>query len=142
MRVVIEMDCNNAAFDSDAGGDPRPEVARILQAAASRVERLNPPDYEGFRLQDINGNTVGELRIIPTAADDTDWIEVANNLERKANRSLGEGRGHFMTNFAEAVRSLGKAMYHADSRNRKRLLNWFGPYLAEASTSGRAPGLE
>jgi hypothetical protein len=136
MKVLIDIDCSNAAFEDF----PDAEVARILREAADKVSGPKKVG-DSFALRDINGNTVGSLRLVPTIDPDTDWVEVANRMEREANRSLGEGHGHFMTNLAEAVRSLAKAMYHADSHNRRRVLVWFGPYLSEAAAGTKVPGL-
>lgn len=56
MRFVVNVDCDNAAFEPDPG----PEVARLLRAAADWVEggRQRAP------LRDVNGNTVGSFRYV------------------------------------------------------------------------------
>ena len=60
LKIVIEMD--NAAF-ADAGAHI--ESARILRAAASRIEAGDLGEEEGmdgyFPLKDLNGNTVGKV---------------------------------------------------------------------------------
>lgn len=57
MKYVIEIETDNAAFDIR----PQDEVARILKELSERLERdvVSPP----ARLRDINGNTVGSVRI-------------------------------------------------------------------------------
>jgi hypothetical protein len=47
----IKIECDNAAFEND----PLAEVARILREAADKLEQ----GQDGFKLRDINGNTVG-----------------------------------------------------------------------------------
>jgi len=60
----VEMDCGNAAFDSESGDEALgvlmrdAEVSRILRVVADRVSR---GEYEGT-LRDINGNQVGFFR--------------------------------------------------------------------------------
>lgn len=55
-QVLITIDTENDAFE-DA---PASEVARILRAAADRIEQEGDGD---FPLMDINGNTVGAVKI-------------------------------------------------------------------------------
>src|SRR5690606_4532157 len=55
-RITLTIETGNAAFD-DA---PASEIARILRAAADRLER---GDCFDFPLRDINGNTCGRLVI-------------------------------------------------------------------------------
>lgn len=57
-KVELEIDCENAAFE----GDPTHEVARILRKAADRIEREGKR-CSGFKLMDVNGNSVGELSV-------------------------------------------------------------------------------
>lgn len=63
MKVSIEIDCGNAAFDFDNGG-PAHEVARILKKLVTRieVEDFDLPDHE-IGLYDINGNKVGKYDV-------------------------------------------------------------------------------
>jgi hypothetical protein len=60
MKVRIEIACDNAAF---ADGDSGTEVARILRELAEVVEGEELERGRGSRLRDINGNTVGEMRV-------------------------------------------------------------------------------
>jgi len=55
-QVLVTIECGNDAFD-DA---PASEVARILRRAADRIENDGDTD---FRLRDVNGNTVGAVKI-------------------------------------------------------------------------------
>jgi len=60
MKLVVEMDLDNAAF-TDNGTE---EVSRILADIATRLP--DPLDYTGgaYSLHDINGNHVGTFGII------------------------------------------------------------------------------
>lgn len=58
-RVVLKFECGNAAFHDD-GYQGRAEAARILRKAAELIEN-NGSDK--FKLQDINGNSVGTLEV-------------------------------------------------------------------------------
>ena len=59
MKIRIEIETGNAAFDYDVGG----EVARILRKLADRV--VKTPVVEGpIKLLDINGNTVGAMTVV------------------------------------------------------------------------------
>jgi len=61
MKVTIEIDLDNAAFEDDPG-----ELGRILKYASGKLDRHlgYAPDAEFSRaLMDINGNTVGMVRI-------------------------------------------------------------------------------
>lgn len=63
MRFKLEITgMGNAAFqeDEDFGGNPETEVARILRAAAERIENGS---LDAGSLWDINGNKVGEYRV-------------------------------------------------------------------------------
>lgn len=51
MDFILEIACDNAAFD----GDPSPELARLLRAAADKVEA----GTLAGGLVDINGNRCG-----------------------------------------------------------------------------------
>jgi hypothetical protein len=48
---TLTIECDNAAFEND----PLGEVARILREAAYQLDQ----GQDGFKLRDINGNTVG-----------------------------------------------------------------------------------
>ena len=60
MKITINIDIDNAAFD----GDTREELSRILSEQSSKV-RFYPLDglSEPFGIKDINGNTVGEFEV-------------------------------------------------------------------------------
>ena len=62
MKIKIEIDCKNAAFADDNPG----ELKRVLhQAALKAASMVEPPCRSGTReLRDINGNTVGWVRVI------------------------------------------------------------------------------
>lgn len=57
MRIKIEMNMDNAAFDDD----PRGEAARIIKRLAERIEGASD---KVFFLADINGNNVGKAEIL------------------------------------------------------------------------------
>ena len=60
--VTITIECQNAAFEQDQAA----EVARILRTLAGKIE-ARPGNMENRShaetLRDINGNSVGEMRI-------------------------------------------------------------------------------
>lgn len=66
MKITIEIDCGNAAFDEDAGG-PGEEVSRILNKAAKRLREHGP---HSFGLMDFNGNNVGSVSVEDDEDDD------------------------------------------------------------------------
>lgn len=65
MQLKITIDMDNAAFEDDTG-----EAARILKVAGDKIERHlgYAPDADfSCKLQDINGNTVGDVLLTDTA---------------------------------------------------------------------------
>lgn len=66
MRLVIEIDMDNAAFTDEDNGEPcqGPEVARILREYADRVDLAAPlEEGDNGRLRDYNGNTCGTWKV-------------------------------------------------------------------------------
>lgn len=59
MKVRIEFDTDNAAFEDDWEG----EVRRTINDAAGKVARLGPPPGR-YRLYDGNGNTIGYAELV------------------------------------------------------------------------------
>lgn len=57
MRFVVEIDCDNAAFEDE----PASELIRILKNQVLPALRDGEEDR---RLRDINGNTVGRFQIL------------------------------------------------------------------------------
>jgi hypothetical protein len=57
-KVIIEIELGNAAFEKN----PEIEVARILQDQAKKIERQGI--FEKTILMDVNGNSVGSIRLI------------------------------------------------------------------------------
>ncbi len=57
MRISLEFDTGNCAFDDDPH-----EPARILHEAANRIDGIANMPSE-YPLRDINGNRVGTLKI-------------------------------------------------------------------------------
>ncbi len=55
MKLKIEIDCDNAAFDDE----PATELSRILRVLAGRIEEGYLPEFNGWQILDVNGNTVG-----------------------------------------------------------------------------------
>jgi len=66
MKILIEFDCNNAAFTDDFHG----EVASMLVQANHKIREAmerrscacDPPESSN-RLLDTNGNTVGKIEV-------------------------------------------------------------------------------
>ena len=58
MKIIIEIECDNAAFEDHAGA----EVARILRRYAEKVVHYaeKPPS---MRLFDRNDNYVGDVEV-------------------------------------------------------------------------------
>ena len=64
MRIVIEIDCQNEAFTDGEServtlASAKNEIRRILGSVDLRLKRDHALP---FTLQDINGNTVGNVR--------------------------------------------------------------------------------
>jgi len=57
MKIKIEIDCYNAAFDIL----PNIEIARILKVLAEKLE--SGTSCYSILLKDINGNTVGIFEV-------------------------------------------------------------------------------
>ena len=55
MRLILEINCENSAFDADRNN----ELSRILRDAAERLS--NGKEYGALR--DLNGNCVGDYEI-------------------------------------------------------------------------------
>ena len=67
MKITVEFDTDNAAFD----GDPVPEVHRILDRAKHQIADYLSYWQEGdgeakTALRDINGNKVGTVKVEET----------------------------------------------------------------------------
>jgi hypothetical protein len=62
MKFIVEIDCDNAAFE----GDPMWEVARILKEQATKLERWLGDAEPVLKdtLKDINGNKVGTASFV------------------------------------------------------------------------------
>jgi len=64
MKLIIEINTDNAAFQEyDQAGS---EVGRILKDLARSVTGLSEVDlreYQGLKLRDSNGNTVGKVTV-------------------------------------------------------------------------------
>ena len=59
----ISINTNNAAFESENLGS---EISRILKSYANAIESVIDPDTSWeleTRLRDINGNTVGQVKL-------------------------------------------------------------------------------
>lgn len=59
MDIIIKINTDNAAFEDNCG----PEVARILADIGNTLCYVEPIDWRGGPLKDINGNKVGEITI-------------------------------------------------------------------------------
>lgn len=60
MKVLISIDCGNAAFDDGMEGV---EVARILRELAEKVDERGMREGDVYPARDVNGNRVGELKV-------------------------------------------------------------------------------
>ena len=60
MRIVIEINTNNSAFD-DADGT---EARRILSEVSDMIDNRSYLGPWNRKLRDINGNTVGSYMVI------------------------------------------------------------------------------
>jgi hypothetical protein len=60
MLFVAEIECDNAAFESNRPG----EVARILRELADKIADSSENTLN-FGLRDINGNQVGAAEFFP-----------------------------------------------------------------------------
>lgn len=65
MRLVININCDNAAFDEDEGC-PQEEIASILSNLTTKISSYEFPVAIGAQhpLLDSNGNKVGEARFV------------------------------------------------------------------------------
>ncbi len=59
MTITIHISTRNAAFEDDRDG----EVARILREYLREATRLGVQRLGAVTLQDVNGNTVGSVRV-------------------------------------------------------------------------------
>lgn len=75
MQFQLTIDCDNAAFED--GNCPR-EIARIMREAARRINSYDGPPVDflnlldDFKLQDVNGNSVGWCSMQAIGEDDED----------------------------------------------------------------------
>lgn len=60
MKLTIEITMDNAAFESATGF----ETARILKAYADKIEDHELDVADKWPLRDVNGNVVGEARVM------------------------------------------------------------------------------
>jgi hypothetical protein len=66
MKITITIATDNAAFEDN----PAPEVARILHKLSGEIRTSSgntadhfQRDFDGEKLRDYNGNTVGQVEI-------------------------------------------------------------------------------
>lgn len=62
MKIKIEIECDNAAFEDNGMGA---EVGRILRKIGAELDAVIANGYgqDGLPLRDSNGNVVGEYRL-------------------------------------------------------------------------------
>lgn len=82
MKLVIEMDLDNAAFD-EGGVD---EVASVLANAAQRLPHPLTTTDSPIKLRDTNGNHVGTARIV-TDLEATKTKRALDELARLVNEA-------------------------------------------------------
>lgn len=64
MKLLIEMDMDNAAFELAPGE----EAARILRRRLPQIESIGANDVGTvFPLMDVNGNRVGQINVLDDA---------------------------------------------------------------------------
>jgi hypothetical protein len=68
MKIVIEIDCGNAALHDDPPNELRRILATVPGKVAAQLERDGRCICEALEsadmLKDINGNTVGTVKIV------------------------------------------------------------------------------
>jgi hypothetical protein len=63
MKITITIRTDNAAFDEENGGVEL-EVSRILQKLARDLaDGIRNASIGPMKLRDVNGNTVGDVRV-------------------------------------------------------------------------------
>jgi len=78
MKVQIEVDTDNAAFEDDPG-----ELFRVLKNAAQQAHNMvNGAEASGI-LRDINGNTVGHVHIGDRALENAALARKARQAEKR-----------------------------------------------------------
>lgn len=70
MKVTIEFDCDNAAFEDDFHGEIRNILDRVERKVKDvhSAQNLAGPDsrFEAtYKLLDTNGNAVGKMWVVP-----------------------------------------------------------------------------
>ena len=76
MKLLIEMDMDNAAFE----GNPGWEASRILRRRLANIESIDANDAGiVFPLMDVNGNRVGQISVL----DDSPAPRAAHRKEAK-----------------------------------------------------------
>lgn len=61
MNFVVRINLDNDAF---CGGNRKRELARLLDVVKEKVGGLGKIEHLSGKLQDINGNTVGQFDVI------------------------------------------------------------------------------
>lgn len=80
-KYLIEIDCNNAAFDDN----PEYELSGILRRASTRLAN---GEFD-FKLRDSNGNTVGTAYLEEDEPDEPDELGEGPSDEEENEVSLG-----------------------------------------------------
>lgn len=60
MKFIVEIECGNAAFDDECGGDLHAETTDILFQLAEKIKNMATFSY----LYDSNGNMVGQAEFV------------------------------------------------------------------------------
>jgi len=68
MRVIMELDLDNASFEDDIEG----ELAVVMEAVAEKIVALYQGEGPNEDIFDSNGNVVGEVRMEFDDDDDDD----------------------------------------------------------------------
>jgi hypothetical protein len=66
MKFTLEIDLDNAAFDSADFGSERfgPSIAYVLKTVAQRLDNLGSVGDMRASIRDVNGNTCGHWQIV------------------------------------------------------------------------------
>tara|TARA_R100001086_G_C11765075_1_gene239224 strand:- start:550 stop:792 length:243 start_codon:yes stop_codon:yes gene_type:complete len=66
MKIKIEFDTDNAAFDDEALTD---ECYNVFQACLDRIDKVIPLPHASYAICDSNGNGIGEIEIKMDSAE-------------------------------------------------------------------------
>jgi hypothetical protein len=63
-KIIIEIETKNSAFfDSSSNFQPEYEIQRLLKRLSNDLDHYSINSFNGVNIKDINGNTVGKIKI-------------------------------------------------------------------------------